>query len=137
MEMTRSRPCHKNDQAHVEQKNSTHVRQLLGFDQLRNDLVVPLVSELLEAWSIWRNVYTTTFKLRESALSIPTQKPQPYRKLRISQKPPNQPALRCPLVLRQHGRSISVAEAANVKAPCFGFGWIQFNPKIINQEKNV
>ena len=44
VEMTRSRPCHKNDQAHVEQKNSTHVRQLLGFDQLRNDLVVPLVS---------------------------------------------------------------------------------------------
>lgn len=60
--MTRSRPYHKNDQAHVEQKNSTHVRQLLGFERLGHDLVVPLVSELLEAWSIWRNGFTTSFK---------------------------------------------------------------------------
>lgn len=62
VEMTRSRPYQKNDQAHVEQKNSTHVRQLLGFERLGNDLVVPLVGELLAAWSIWRNVFTTTFK---------------------------------------------------------------------------
>lgn len=27
---TRSRPYHKNDNGHVEQKNWTHVRQLLG-----------------------------------------------------------------------------------------------------------
>ena len=60
--MTRSRPYHKNDQAHVEQKNSTHVRQLLGFERLGHDLAVPLVGGLLEAWSIWRNGFTTTFK---------------------------------------------------------------------------
>ena len=62
VEMTRSRPYHKNDQAHVEQKNSTHVRQLLGFERLGHDLMVPMVDELLEAWSIWRNAFTTTFK---------------------------------------------------------------------------
>ena len=62
VKMTRSRPYHKNDQAHVEQKNSTHVRQLLGFDRLGNDQVVPLVTQLLEAWSIWRNGFTTSFK---------------------------------------------------------------------------
>jgi hypothetical protein len=62
VKMTRSRPYHKNDQAHVEQKNSTHVRQLLGFERLGNDLAVPLVTELLEAWSIWRNGFTTSFK---------------------------------------------------------------------------
>jgi hypothetical protein len=60
--MTRSRPYHKNDQAHVEQKNSTHVRQLLGFERIGYDLVVPLATGLLEAWSIWRNGFTTTFK---------------------------------------------------------------------------
>jgi hypothetical protein len=65
VEMTRSRPYHKNDQAHVEQKNSTHVRQLLGFDRLGHALVVPLIDELLEAWSIWRNLFTTTFKQTE------------------------------------------------------------------------
>ena len=62
VEMTRSRPYYKNDQAHVEQKNSTHVRQLLGFERLGHDLVVPLATGLLEAWSIWRNGFTTTFK---------------------------------------------------------------------------
>jgi hypothetical protein len=66
VEMTRSRPYHKNDQAHVEQKNSTHVRQLLGFERLGHDLAVPLVDGLLEAWSIWRNAFTTTFKQTES-----------------------------------------------------------------------
>jgi hypothetical protein len=62
VEMTRSRPYHKNDQAHVEQKNSTHVRQLLGFGRLGHDLLMPPVFELLEAWSVWRNCFTTTFK---------------------------------------------------------------------------
>jgi len=62
VEMTRSRPYHKNDQAHVEQKNSTHVRQLLGFERLGHGLLEPLVVGLLEAWSIWRNGYTTSFK---------------------------------------------------------------------------
>ena len=31
---TRSRPYHKNDNGHVEQKNWTHVRQLLGYERL-------------------------------------------------------------------------------------------------------
>jgi hypothetical protein len=62
VQMTRSRPYHKNDQAHVEQKNSTHVRQLLGHDRLGHDLLVVPVFELLEAWSVWRNNFTTTFK---------------------------------------------------------------------------
>jgi hypothetical protein len=60
--MTRCRPYHKNDQAHVEQKNSTHVRQLLGHDRLGHDLLLKPVFELLEAWSVWRNCYTTSFK---------------------------------------------------------------------------
>ncbi len=66
VEMTRSRPYHKNDQAHVEQKNSTHVRQLLGFERLGHDALAPLVDGLLEAWSIWRNLFTTSFKQTES-----------------------------------------------------------------------
>ncbi len=62
VEMSRSRPYQKNDQAHVEQKNSTHVRQLLGYDRLGHDFLVKPVFELLEAWSVWRNCFTTTFK---------------------------------------------------------------------------
>ena len=64
--MTRSRPYHKNDQAHVEQKNSTHVRQLLGHERLGNNVMLEPIDELLEAWSAWRNCYTTSFKQIES-----------------------------------------------------------------------
>jgi hypothetical protein len=74
VEMSRSRPYQKNDQAHVEQKNSTHVRQLLGHDRLGHDFLVKPVFELLEAWSVWRNCFTTTFKqidkLREGSKTV-------------------------------------------------------------------
>ncbi|MCK5922672.1 MAG: transposase family protein [Methylococcales bacterium] len=62
IEMTRSRPYRKNDQAHVEQKNDTHVRQLLGYDRLGHDLLLDPVRLLLESWCVFRNCFTTTFK---------------------------------------------------------------------------
>lgn len=35
-QFTRSRAYHKNDNAHVEQKNWTHVRHLFGYDRFDN-----------------------------------------------------------------------------------------------------
>ena len=49
VELSRSRPYHKNDQAHVEQKNSTHVRQLLGHDRLGHAHLSELIFDLMEA----------------------------------------------------------------------------------------
>ena len=66
IEMTRSRPYRKNDQAHVEQKNDTHVSQLLGYDRLGHEPLVALIGDLLEAWCVWRNCFTTTFKQIET-----------------------------------------------------------------------
>lgn len=43
---TRSRPYMKNDNAHVEQKNWTHVRQLFGYDRLDNKHAVHKMNEL-------------------------------------------------------------------------------------------
>lgn len=62
VEMTRSRPYRKNDQAHVEQKNDTHVRQFLGYDRLGDELLIDPIRSLLELWCTWRNCFTTTFK---------------------------------------------------------------------------
>lgn len=62
VEMTRSRPYRKNDQAHVEQKNDTHVRQLLGYDRLGEELLLGPIRSVLEIWCTWRNCFTTTFK---------------------------------------------------------------------------
>jgi len=39
---TRSRPYKKNDNAHVEQKNWTHVRHLFGYDRIDKPELVPL-----------------------------------------------------------------------------------------------
>lgn len=55
--LSRSRPYHKNDNAHIEQKNYTHVRQLLGDDRFDDyELVTPL-NEILKLWSLWNNLY--------------------------------------------------------------------------------
>jgi hypothetical protein len=59
---TRSRPYRKNDQAHVEQKNYTHVRQLLGYERLGHPELIEPLNELLELWSLWKNLYCTTME---------------------------------------------------------------------------
>lgn len=63
---THSRPYKKNDQAHVEQKNFTHVRQLLGYGRLDEVRLVELVNDLYEtAWLPLRNYFTPAMKLVE------------------------------------------------------------------------
>ena len=63
---TRSRPYHKNDNAFVEQKNWTHVRQLLGYDRFDNKQLVPILNDLYKnEWSLFTNFFCPTLKLRE------------------------------------------------------------------------
>ncbi len=74
IQQTRSRPYRKNDQAHVEQKNYTHVRQLLGYERLEHPGLLPALNELLKIWSLWRNLYCVTMeqtsKRREGSKQI-------------------------------------------------------------------
>ena len=46
LQFTRSRPYKKNDNAHVEQKNWSHIRQLLGYARFENKALVPLINDL-------------------------------------------------------------------------------------------
>jgi hypothetical protein len=46
--MTRSRPYKKDDNAHVEQKNWTHVRQCFGYERYDNPEVVERMNELVK-----------------------------------------------------------------------------------------
>lgn len=62
IKQTRSRPYRKNDQAHVEQKNHTHVRQLLGYDRLAFEELLAPLNELLARWSLWKNLYCVTME---------------------------------------------------------------------------
>jgi len=62
VKQTRSRPYRKNDQAHIEQKNYTHVRQLLGYGRYGHAELVESVDGLLKTWSLWKNLYHPTMR---------------------------------------------------------------------------
>jgi len=66
VQFTRSRPYRKNDNAFVEQKNWTHVRQLLGYDRFENPELVPVINDLyMNEWSLFTNYFCPTLKLKE------------------------------------------------------------------------
>lgn len=66
VKFTRSRPYRKNDNAHVEQKNWSFVRQLLGYDRLEDSRLVELINNLYaNEWSLYQNHFCPTFKLLE------------------------------------------------------------------------
>lgn len=66
IKFTRSRPYKKNDNPHVEQKNWSCVRQLLGYDRLDNPaLVEPINNLYANLWSLWQNHFCPTLKLLE------------------------------------------------------------------------
>lgn len=64
VQFTRSRPYHKNDNAHVEQKNWTHVRQLFGYDRFEKKALVALMNDLYaNEWSHLQNHFIPVQKL--------------------------------------------------------------------------
>jgi hypothetical protein len=65
VDYSRGRPYHKNDTAHVEQKNYTHVRLLLGYQRIDNEDRVPIINQLYEAWALFNNFFSPTLKLIE------------------------------------------------------------------------
>lgn len=65
IQFTRSRPYKKNDNAHVEQKNWTHVRQLLGYDRLEDEKIMPILNDLYRnEWSQYQNHFNPSMKLK-------------------------------------------------------------------------
>ena len=61
---TRSRPYHKNDNGHVEQKNWTHVRQLLGYSRLEDPEMVEQINTIhRELWEPLHNYFCASAKL--------------------------------------------------------------------------
>jgi hypothetical protein len=61
---TRSRAYRKNDNAHCEQKNWTHVRQLFGHERFEHPELVELMNDLYaQEWSQFTNHFKPTFKL--------------------------------------------------------------------------
>jgi hypothetical protein len=66
VQFTRSRPYHKDDNAHVEQKNWTHVRQIFGYARFDKKILVSLMNDLYSnEYSLYQNHFIPTMKLVE------------------------------------------------------------------------
>jgi hypothetical protein len=64
VQFTRSRAYHKDDNAHVEQKNWTHVRQWLGYHRFDIPEIVPLLDTLYKTeWRLFHNFFCPSVKL--------------------------------------------------------------------------
>lgn len=60
---TRSRPYHKNDQAHVEQKNWSVVRHLIGYDRLQTSAEYNLLQSIYQELQLYFNFFQPVLKL--------------------------------------------------------------------------
>jgi transposase InsO family protein len=66
IQLTRGRPYKKDDNAHIEQKNWTHVRKLLGWDRYDSEEAVEAINNLYEQeLRLWLNLFLPSVKLVE------------------------------------------------------------------------
>ncbi len=65
IELTRSRPYRKNDQAWVEQKNGSVVRRLVGYRRLEGPGAAAILARLYAASRLFVNFFQPSFKLKE------------------------------------------------------------------------
>lgn len=94
VQFTRSRPYRKNDNAHVEQKNWTHVRHLFGYDRFEDKRLIDLMNDLYKKeWSLYQNHFVPTMKLLEK-----TKINSKYRRKYDKPKTPYQRLLELPQI---------------------------------------
>jgi hypothetical protein len=93
VQYTRSREYKKNDNAHIEEKNWTHVRQFIGYQRFDNIKTVDMLNELYQSgWRFYLNFFIPSFKLIEkkrdgSKIVKKFSSPQtPYQRLLASEQ---------------------------------------------------
>lgn len=101
VEYTRSREYNKNDNAHIEQNNWTHIRQLLGYERFDNPGVITPMNDLYaQEYSLLMNFFLPSVKLQdkqrvESKIVKRHDQPQtPCQRLLSSPMIPEQTKLR-------------------------------------------
>jgi len=66
VQFTRSRAYQKNDNAHIEGKNWTHIRQYFGYHRFDNIKIVDLMNDLYcNEWSLFFNFFIPSSKITE------------------------------------------------------------------------
>jgi hypothetical protein len=92
---TRSRPYWKNDQAHVEQKNWSVVRKLIGYGRYESEAALAQLNRVCDLLRIWTNCWQPSLKLVAKERDHATGKTKktydvaqtPYRRLLASGVP--------------------------------------------------
>ncbi len=64
IQFTRSRPYKKDDNAHIEQKNWTHVRKLIGWDRYDTAKALEVTNRLYDELRIFHNLFQPSMKLQ-------------------------------------------------------------------------
>jgi len=97
--LTRGRPYHPNDNAHVEQKNYTAIRQLIGYDRLDKKKQVRLLNELYRGpWRLYLNFFQPSLRLKKVVKDTATGK---VKKKYFKAKTPYQRMLDHPKISRK------------------------------------
>ncbi|MGH3850274.1 MAG: ISNCY family transposase, partial [Pseudonocardiaceae bacterium] len=63
VQFTRSRPYRKNDNAHIEQKNGSQVRQIIGYDRYDSPQAQKLMNDVYADLRIMNNLFQPSLKL--------------------------------------------------------------------------
>ena len=63
IQFTRGRPYKKDDNAHIEQKNWTHVRKLVGYDRYDSRAALAALNTLYADLRLWQNLWLPSVKL--------------------------------------------------------------------------
>ena len=89
----RRRPYQKNDNAHVEQKNWTHVRELLGYDRFDQEWDVSYINDIYRSyWNPLWNYFNPVMKLQEKTriggkvIKVHDKPKTPYQRLMDSKQ---------------------------------------------------
>lgn len=121
----RRRPYKKNDAAHVEQKNFTHVRQIFGYERLEDAAFVMIMNEIYQAyWNPILNYFTPTLKLvqktREGSRIKKTYAVPQTPADRLIESPAVSQSLKCRLIEhRKHLNPIRLKQELEKKLKTF------------------
>lgn len=63
IQFTRGRPYKKDDNAHIEQKNWTHVRKIMGYLRYDTDAAVAAMNAVYADLRLWQNLFLPSVKL--------------------------------------------------------------------------
>ena len=63
IQLSRSRPYQKNDNAWIEQKNWTHVRKIVGYRRFDNTSELRILNEIYGVLRLYKNFFLPTIKL--------------------------------------------------------------------------